>query len=133
MIKINRIRLRMVAILMAMLPVAACASQPQLPVRSVSEAADPLSIIWVHAYPSHDGVAVSGVVKRPRIGYAPIAGYIRVDALDGDNAILATEYFSVEAMTIRKKQGRLFSVWLPHPNASQIDHVEAHYVARMQQ
>ena len=131
MIKINRIRLRMVAILMAMLPVAACASQPQLPVRSVSEAADPLSIIWVHAYPSHDGVAVSGVVKRPRIGYAPIAGYIRLDALDGDNAILATEYFSVEAMTIRKNQGKAFSVHLHYPNPSLIDHVEARYVTQM--
>lgn len=131
MIKISGIRLRMTTFVMAMLPVAACASQPQLPVRSVSEAADPLSIIWVHAYPGHAGVTVSALVKRPRIGYAPIAGYIRVDALNGDNAILATEYFSVEAMTVRKKQGRLFSVWLPHPNDSQIDHVEARYVARI--
>lgn len=120
------------SLLVGVLALSACVSKPQLPVRSVSYSDDPLSIIWIHAYPSHDGVNVSGLVKRQHVGYAPITGYIRVDAINADREILATEHFSVVMMTMRKKQGKMFSVQLHYPDPSLIDHVEARYVAHMQ-
>lgn len=131
MTRIKRFRLKAAALFICVLSVAACASQSQLPVRSIRQANDPLSIIWLHAYPGRDGVSVSGFVKRPRSGYTPTTGYIRVDALGGDGEILATEYFSIDMMTMRKKQGRTFSVRLRNPGPSRIDHIVARYVARM--
>lgn len=124
----SRLKLKAAVLFMGVLPVSACAAQPQMPVRSVNQANDPLSIIWLHAHPGRDGVSVSGLIKRPHVGYAPITGYIRVDALARDGEILATEYFTLNALTLRSGQGRSFSVLLRSVDTPSIHHVEARYV-----
>jgi hypothetical protein len=77
-------------LVLPLLPLAACATGPEVEARISSSRSDRVAIYFMHAYRQADGILVVGNVRRNGVRTPPSGGHVHIEAHDDSDVVVAT-------------------------------------------